>query len=292
MENVLVATNNQAQAHSPMDIANQFLKSGGDIANLEKMLALQEKYDAMQAKKAFTAAMAKFKSTPLFITKDKFNSHFKSKYTSIGNLVNTALPRMGECGLSHKWVIEQPDPKMVQITCVVTHSDGHSESVVMAAPPDTSGGSSKNPIQQIKSTVTYLKSATFESIMGLASSDANLDDDGNGAGVKTITPPQVESIKNALEDTDSDEQAFLAWIGADSIENIPAEKFILAITSIKKKAEKNALHKTDAWRKWTEAKENCPDIAGGLPEPATEQQCIEATRHIIQKADEAANGEA
>lgn len=289
MENALETTNNQV--HSPMDIANQFLKSGGDIANLEKMLALQEKYDAMQAKKAFTAAMAKFKSTPLFITKDKYNSHFKSKYTSIGNLVNTALPRMGECGLSHKWVIEQPDPKMVKIDCIVTHSDGHSESVSMSAPPDTSGGSSKNPIQQIKSTVTYLKSATFESIMGLASTDANLDDDGNGAGVKSITSTQAEGIRNALKNTNSDEKTFLTWIGAGSIENIPAEKFILAITQINKKAEKSALHKTDAWRKWTEAKENCPDIAEGMPEPVTEQQCIEATRHIIQKADEAANGE-
>lgn len=108
----------------------------------------------------------------------------------------------------------------------------------------------------------------------------------------TITQTQAANIKKSLSDTNSDEQVFLKWIGADSIANIPADKYVLAITQINKKAEKNALQKTDAWRKWTEAKENCPDIAGGMPEPATEQQCIEATRHIIQKADEAANGEA
>jgi len=48
----------------------------------------------------------------------------------------------------------------------------------MSGPPDDSG--KKNPLQQIKSTVTYLKISTLEAACGLASTDASADDDGNG----------------------------------------------------------------------------------------------------------------
>jgi len=177
---------------SPIEMAQAFLTSGGDLANLEKMLALQEKYDSMQAKKAFIKAMAKFKQIPVIIKKDKDNKQYNSKYSSIGAMVNACLPRMGECGLSHKWEFFQVDPKFMEGKCTVTHEDGFSDSVSMTAPIDISGN--KNPIQQIKSTRTYIKIETFSSVMGLASSE-DIDDDGNSAGgainekepAKTIT---------------------------------------------------------------------------------------------------------
>jgi len=164
---------------SPIEQMQIFVKSGGDLANLEKMLALQEKYDAIQAKKAFVMAMAKFKESPIVIMKDKDNKQYGSKYSSIGMTVNSCLPRMGACGLSHKWDFDpQTDVKFLTGRCIVTHCDGYSDSAEMTSPIDTSG--SKNPIQQIKSTRTYIKIETFSSVMGLASSE-DLDDDGNSA---------------------------------------------------------------------------------------------------------------
>jgi len=223
---------------SPIEQMQIFVRSGGDLANLEKMLALQEKYDAIQAKKAYTKAIADFKSTPLAISKDKVNKQFNSKYVSIGNLVNSALPGMGKYGLSHKWDIDQSDPKNIKVTCVVTHSDGHSESVSMSAPPDTSGGNSKNSIQQIKSTITYLRSATFEGIMGLASTDANLDDDGNQANVPAITEKQVSVIYDMINSTETDEAKFLKWLDVESVETIPMNLFNKALSALKAKVKK------------------------------------------------------
>ena len=63
----------------------------------------------------------------------------------------------------------------------------------MSAPPDTSG--SKNLIQQLKSTKTYLEIATFESVTGIAAIDKG-DDDGNSAGQQTVDPYQV--IQSAI----------------------------------------------------------------------------------------------
>lgn len=146
---------------------------------IEKMMAIIERQDARQAEKAFVAALADFKANPPVITKDKDNKQYKSKYCSLENLLFCTSERMGQCGLSHRWEVSQnAQNNNVSVKCVLTHVIGHSESVQMAAPPDKSG--SKNPIQEMKSTITYLKSVTLESILGVAATDANLSDDGNG----------------------------------------------------------------------------------------------------------------
>jgi len=204
----------------PMEMAQSFLSSGGDLTNLERMMELQEKYDALQAKKAFVLAMAEFKKEPIKIAKDKKNKQYGSKYSSIGATVNPCLSRMGECGLSHKWEFVQDDPKTMTGTCTVIHKDGHSDSVSMVAPVDTSGN--KNPIQQIKSTRTYIKIETFTSLMGLTSSE-DLDDDGNSAGkpVQCITEKQCVEIREMIESIDGlTEEAFLKWAKKESIEAI------------------------------------------------------------------------
>jgi len=228
-ENNVVSLNNQ----SPMDAMALALSKGADLEQLEKMLALQEKWEQMEAKKAYTQAMADFKLNPPIITKDKVNGQYKSNYTSLGNLVNSSLPQMSKCGLSHKWEIDQAQNN-IKVTCIVTHQNGHSESTSMSAPPDGSG--SKNPIQQIKSTITYLKAATFESIMGLASSDANFDDDGNSAAITYINDKQVSQITDMINATNTDEPKFLKWMGADSVELIPENLFNKAMAALKAKA--------------------------------------------------------
>lgn len=167
-----------------------------DLEQIEKIMAIQEKYEEREAKKAFDLAMSEFKKIPIKITKDAYNPKFKSNYTTIGNLVNTVIPVMSKFGFSHDWDYEQSDKGEIKVTCTITHSQGHSKSVFMTGPADTAG--SKNPIQEIKSTTTYLRSCTFEAVLGLASSsDSNIDDDGNGSNSgdpDTISPEMVTEI--------------------------------------------------------------------------------------------------
>jgi len=191
-----VATDN-----SPAALMHIAMSRGLDLDKLEKMLVMQTKWEERESKKAYVKAMAAFKSDPPSIYKDKTNSQFGSKYSSIEALVIPALPFLSKQGLSHSWQYGDPDPKQVIVTCTITHELGYSESVKMAAPPDTSGGNSKNPIQQIKSTQTYLKIATFEAVTGLVSKEANLDDDGNASGLKKINDQQILDIQTLKKDS-------------------------------------------------------------------------------------------
>jgi hypothetical protein len=181
-------------APTPMQMLQMAVQSGANVDILAKLMDLSDRHQATEARRAFVEAMSAFKSHSIQVVKDKTNKQYESKYVSIGNLVNTVTPFLSQHGLSVRWDIDQTAG--IKVTCVITHVQGHSESVAMVCPPDTSGA--KNPIQQIKSAITYGKACTFESICGLASSDANLDDDGNGASNGELSE-QVEYLANAKD---------------------------------------------------------------------------------------------
>lgn len=179
-EALVVEVKEQAiQQRSYMDILISAIAAEGDLDKLDRLLSLRREHEAEEARKAFVAAKADFKSEPIIITKDKKNKQYDSMYTSLGNLVQTVTPFLSKHGLDFDWNIDQSNG--VKVTCMLRHARGHSESVSITFPPDKSG--SKNPLQEIKSAITYAKGCTFESVCGLASTDGNLDDDGNAAGM-------------------------------------------------------------------------------------------------------------
>jgi hypothetical protein len=149
-----------------------------DLVKLEKLMELAERWRAAEAKRAYVRAFALFKKNMPDVVKDMLNKQYGSDYSSLANLVNTTSRVLGEYGLHANWKPDQSDG--IKLTCVITHEDGHSEEVWLKGPPDTSG--QKNPLQQIKSTLTYLEGATFQAITGVVARSACADDDGNGAG--------------------------------------------------------------------------------------------------------------
>ena len=167
-------------ANPYLAMIDKFMDSGKPISELSELLALKKEWEADEARKAFHQAVANFKRNPPVVYKDKKNLQYDSQYTSIGNLVNTVNAAMAPHGLSADWDIDQADPKNIIVTCTLSHAQGHSKQVSMSGAPDTTGA--KNTLQQTKSTITYLKLATFEAVTGVASQEGNMDDDGNGAG--------------------------------------------------------------------------------------------------------------
>lgn len=187
-EQPLVTTGTTALAEvaaGPLAMAMQAMRAGMSIADMRGMLDLQKDWEANEARKAYVDAVAAFKLDPPTVYKDKENAQYKSRYTSIGNLVNTVNSALSKHGLSANWTVDQES--LIKVTCTLTHKLGHSDSCSMSGPADGSGA--KNPLQQIKSTVTYLKLATYEAITGIASSEGNADDDGNGSGKPEVEVP-------------------------------------------------------------------------------------------------------
>lgn len=190
-EVAVIKTQAPAQPVTPAQMLQIAVEQNADLDKLEKLMELQERWDANNAKKAFVAAMSKFRSECPSIAKTK--SGHNTKYAGLAESIDQIKGLLSQCGLSHSWQTEQRDANVV-VTCTVTHIDGHSESTSLAAGPDSSG--SKNSIQAIGSTVSYLQRYTLFAILGLASQE--MDNDGN--------PETPEGVIDALSNAETMEQ--------------------------------------------------------------------------------------
>lgn len=197
------------KTESPLMAAAALVKTDGnmDVAKLKELLDVQERWEATQAKKAFVQAMAKFKENPPEILKDKNVNYQTSKGTTdykhatLHNVTSKINTELSKHGLTASWVTSQ-DNGSVKVTCKITHIMGHSEETCLSAPPDNTG--SKNVIQAIGSTVTYLQRYTLLALTGLATYDQ--DDDGKSTGNGNNNAPKPKQKQNEIVD-----MAFLAF---------------------------------------------------------------------------------
>lgn len=173
-----------------------------DLDKLERLMQLEAIWRASEAaqraaeaKQAYVEAFTQFKQNVPDVVKDMLNEQYGSDYSSLANLVNTVNKSLGAYGLNGRWSIDQS--KGIKVTVIMTHVRGHSEEVAIEGPPDTSG--TKNALQAIKSTLTYLEGATFQAITGVVARSACSDDDGKGAGEKKPQPPAAPVLPPAPE---------------------------------------------------------------------------------------------
>lgn len=168
---------------TPADILIYAMEKGGNIEQIEKLMDLQMRWEANEARKAYVADMAEFKKNPPTIVKDKHVSFDTSKgntsydHATIGNVTNSIISALAQHGFSHSWNTAQKGGQVI-VTCTITHRKGHSESVTLESAPDQSGG--KNGIQSIISAQTYLQRHSLLAATGLATHDQP-DDDGKAA---------------------------------------------------------------------------------------------------------------
>lgn len=194
----------RSAATTPHQLLALAVQQGASLDQLERLMALQERFEANEARKAYADAFAAFKSgEPIHIQKDKRVKFTTQKGTTeythatIGNVVKVLTEALGRYGFSHAWNSKQ-DRQFVTIECSLRHRSGHHESVSMSAEIDTSG--SKNHIQAIGSTVTYLQRYTLLAITGCATTDQPDDDGAAGGRREQQAAQKMDDAPQALID--------------------------------------------------------------------------------------------
>lgn len=87
-------------------------------------------------------------------------------------MVAAVQPVLHRYGLSY-WFEQQQSGPSITITCNLGHVSGHSICNTATGPVDNTGN--KSALQQIGSTVTYLKRQTLVGILGVACTDDDTD---------------------------------------------------------------------------------------------------------------------
>jgi len=232
------------QDNSPASMMMTALARGGDLEKLEKFMELQERWEAREAKKAYTEAMAAFKADPPEIFKDRKVSYSAGgkiteyRHASLWEVTKKINSALGEHGLSAAWETKQ-DNGNITVTCTITHKQGHSESTSLTAAPDTSGA--KNSIQAIGSTISYLERYTVLALTGLATAD--MDDDGQSSEIVYITEEQLHELRDQMLILGVQEDKFCEYLKVETLEKLPADRLKLATVALDQK--RKALNKKE-----------------------------------------------
>ncbi len=172
-------------------ISRAAMDASFDVAKLQALMEMKERWDANEARKKFNEAFAAFKSEAVRIIKSReveSGPLAGRKYAELHAVVNAVTPALSKYGLSAAWRITKDEKDWLEVTCTIRHTDGHSESVSMGAPPDVGGA--KSAVQARASTVSYLERYTLKAITGLSEQG----DDTDGAGVPEMSQKDADWI--------------------------------------------------------------------------------------------------
>ncbi len=173
----------EMESTNPSALLQLAVQQNLDIEKLEKLMQLQERWQAGIYRKDFLNAIStfQFQCPPLEKSKKVAFGTTKYSYTPLGEIAATIKKPMSDNGLSHRWEIDEQADKII-CTCIISHINGHSEKTAMSALKDSSGG--KNEIQQRGSSITYLQRYTLIAALGISTADEDID----GQKEETKTP--------------------------------------------------------------------------------------------------------
>lgn len=206
-----------------------------DIDKLERLMQMQERAIAREAKAAYDAAMSELQpELPAIGERGKAVVQGSVRYTfalweDINAAIKPVLMRHG-FALTFRTSFEGG----ITVTGVLSHRAGHREETSITLPADPSGN--KNAVQAVASSVSYGKRYTASALLNLTSHGE--DDDAYAAVIERISEAQEIQIAEMLESTGSDKAKFLKWLKIDKISSIPAKSFDAVMATLRAKEKK------------------------------------------------------
>jgi hypothetical protein len=233
------------QTDSPNAVIMMAMQNNYTPELIEKMMDLQARHEANEARKAYYRDMAAWKAVAPEISKDKTVSFQTSKgkteykHATLGHVSEAISKSMSPFGLSISWPLAEPKGK-IKVTCRCSHKLGHFEETTMTGPLDNTG--SKNVIQQAGSTITYLQRYTLLALTGLAAHDMDNDGATPRSEPEFITEAEVKALTKRMKKIYKDGGIqFLEWLQVETVDTIPPSQYTQAdeglATAEKAKAE-------------------------------------------------------
>lgn len=234
--------------HTPMSIIAAAVASGMAPESLSQLVALAERMDATNARKAYSDAMARFGAMCPPVQRRTENSQFQvtrdgrkvnRMYASLDDIAATIRAPLAECGLSYRWSNAVVDGGKLTISCVVSHALGHSESSSITLPTESRAGCSE--AQKIGAVNTYAQRYSLINALGLTSCDEDTDgNDESPAAAEKISEADLLNLEVALDSITPpvNMPKFKEYMGVEKLADIPASKVQQAFAAVaRRKAE-------------------------------------------------------
>lgn len=152
-----------------------------DVAKLEKIIELQERVIAHNARSAFEAAYARMQpQIPQIAEKGQIvvKGSVRSTYARLEDIHEVVKPILAQFGFALRHRTEWPGDGVIRIVGILSHEEGHSEESAFEALMDRS--EFRTDIQSMGSTVSYGRRYTTLDLLNIATRAQ--DNDGSTAG--------------------------------------------------------------------------------------------------------------
>jgi len=195
---------------TPISMITHAIDKGASIETLEKMFALQERWEASQAKKEFDKAMSEFQKNCPVIEKNKdvFDKQGKLRYSyaSLDSIVSQTRKLISDAGLSYRFGNSKNETEMI-VNCIVTHVDGHSES----SPFTVTIGAEQymTDTQKMGARSTFAKRYAFCDAFGIMTGD----DDNDANEEPEVDENQVNDALKKLDKCTTPDTFNKTWNG-------------------------------------------------------------------------------
>lgn len=199
-----------------------------DIDKMERLMQMHERMQERQAATEFSAALAEMQDQLPSIGE---RGDAAGRYTyALWEDINTAIkPVLKANGFALSFRTDFADG--ITVTGVLSHRSGHSERTSIKLPADGSGG--KNAVQAVASSVSYGKRYAAAALLNLTSHGE--DDDAYRAAVEFVTEDQAATLNALIDDVKADKPAFLKYMGAMTVAEIPAKHYARAVQMLQAK---------------------------------------------------------
>lgn len=230
-----------------------------DADKMEKLVDLQMKVEANEARKAFTRAFAALKRHLPHINKDGNIDHgdehgrtksgkkaLKTRYATYPALMEVCEPLLDEHGFTLSSVIEpSADGVKINVVSYLEHVDGHSRVSRFPLGADASGG--KNNNQGWGSSQQYGMRYNAIALLNIVTKDPrDSDNDGypkpESQEIVLVSMEQAQRLRVAIDECGVGADRFCKKFGVDSIPDLPANKFNDALKACKHYADEKAKH--------------------------------------------------
>lgn len=162
----------------------------------------------------------------------KAGGSFDLMYAKLQEILKIVEPVLKDNGFSHSYDCDFVS-NHVQVTCILTHFNGHTKKSKVTIPTESNAGCSA--AQKTASAVEFGKRLSFCLVCGIQTVDADSITDTPQEPVELVTQEQCDTLNDLCIQAGSGvRERMLKWAMVKSLSEFPASKFKTACDAINK----------------------------------------------------------
>lgn len=224
----------------PTSLVRYAIEQRVPVEMLERLVALQERVSARNARAAFFAALARVQEEVGPIKKSataeiatKSGARYSYTYAPLDAIADAVRPVLARHGFSYSWNSED-DGARVRVTCYLRHVEGHTEDATFSAPTESEARMSG--AQKHAAALTFGRRMSLVQVLGISTTDEDTDGaPGRQQGGERITEGQAADLLSLMNEVGADEGRFLAFMRVAAVEDIRADDYRRAVDALEQK---------------------------------------------------------